>query len=125
MTDRPQHHRQAVKASAVRPEADEQQVDKLQADELQADKPHEQATLPTGNPRRPDAPADAQDPAVQNMPHERDESVDATAGAPIDAQVRRGFHDVRRGLIDTDERNRAAEIIEKAGATRHRARSRP
>lgn len=49
---------------------------------------------------RADTPADASDEASLALPHERDQSVGMTDGAP-DANVEQASKDLRRGLQDT------------------------
>lgn len=53
------------------------------------------------------------------QPNERDESSDAQHGAPRPV-IEQAARDLEQGLEDTDCRNRAAEIIDKAAPPKRR-----
>lgn len=61
--------------------------------------PNAEPQVDTTRPQSPDDPDHA-----AKLPHERDQSVDMTHGAPS-GKVQQGYRDLRRGLVDTDARD--------------------
>lgn len=57
-------------------------------------------------------PATVTTPTAPKLPHERDESVGSTGGAPSPA-VQQAYRDVERGLQDTSRGAAANEAYEK------------
>ncbi|GAA6119052.1 hypothetical protein [Acidovorax sp. FG27] len=60
----------------------------------------------------PDASTQGEDGSAPLMPHERDQSVGMTDGAP-DENVQQAYRDVERGLQDTDRGKPAHEAYQK------------
>ncbi len=46
----------------------------------------------------------------KRLPHERDESTDGQQAPGTQEPMRQAARDLKRGLVDTDNRNRAADI---------------
>lgn len=61
---------------------------------------------------QPGDDADSLQTDTPKLPHERDESVDMTDGAPS-ADMQQAYRDVKRGLVDTDEPLRAHKVAPK------------
>lgn len=53
---------------------------------------------------------------VPKLPHERDESVDMTHGAPNE-RVQQAYADIERGLVDTDARGASGRPLNQEGTT--------
>ncbi len=47
----------------------------------------------------------------ERLPHERDESTDSQQAPGTRKPMRQAARDLSRGLVDTDNRNRAADIV--------------
>ncbi|WP_156382438.1 hypothetical protein [Acidovorax sp. Leaf160] len=60
----------------------------------------------------PNASTQGEDGSAPLMPHERDQSVGMTDGAP-DENVQQAFRDVERGLQDTDRGKPAHDAYQK------------